>query len=192
MRAHSLFSLTLALLGASCVLGTQTVKLHLPETRAAGCAVSSAPKVSFRVVDERRIREHCGTDVYGPYQARARFVSNRPVPDVIAEALDTRARELGFDVVSGGVPVTVSINEVMNRFWPDMTEMHSEGTVRVLARIEIAGRASYVRLVEGHAHLAEAAGFPEVAEQTLNASLSDAVNRLLCDPELIAAVTGSK
>jgi hypothetical protein len=190
MGARSRFSVVVALAGASCVLGPQPIHLHLlpalpPPDR---CTVSGVLPVRFAVVDERRFRDHCGADVYGPYQNRSVYVPDRPIVEAVTQALDVRAAELGFSVAADGIPIEVSVHEVFNRFAPSMTEMHSEGTVRLVARIKVGERLRYIKVVDGYGHRADAVGFADLAERTLNLGLTDAVTTLLCDPAFVAAL----
>jgi uncharacterized lipoprotein YajG len=181
-------AMTLVLLGGCA---TQEDVVPVSYKAVGGAQVGNGVTVSVTVEDSRtEDRTRISNKINGYGMEMAAIRANRPVPDIIKDAMEAELRGRGFAVGQGGPSTKLSVNRFYASFKPGFFSGDVIGDVKLHAVIlSSSGQTLYERQVdvEGkNANIQIASG--SNAAGALTDGMAKAMSSLFDDPAFIAAL----
>jgi uncharacterized lipoprotein YajG len=181
-------AMTLALLGGCA---TQEDVVPVSYKAVGGAQVGNGATVSVTVEDSRtEDRTRISNKINGYGMEMAAIRANRPVPDIIKDAMEAELRNRGFAVGQGGSSTKLSVNRFFTTFKQGFFSGDAIGDVKLHAVVlSPSGQTLYERQVdvEGKAANIQLASGSNAAD-ALTDGMAKAMSALFDDPAFIAAL----
>jgi uncharacterized lipoprotein YajG len=182
-------AMTLVLLGGCA---TQEDVVAIPYKAVGGAQIGNGAQVSVMVEDTRtEDRTRISNKVNGYGMEMAAIRANRPVPDIIKDAMEAELRSRGFAIGQGGASTKLSVNRFYATFKQGFFSGDAFGDVKLHATVlSPSGQTLYERQVdvEGNApKIMIASGSNATA--ALTDGMAKAMSVLFDDPAFVVALT---
>jgi uncharacterized lipoprotein YajG len=181
-------AMTLVLLGGCA---TQEDVVPVPYKAVGGAQVGNGAMVSVTVEDSRtEDRTRISNKINGYGMEMAAIRANRPVPDIIKDAMEAELRSRGFAIGQGGPSTKLSVNRFYTSFKPGFFSGDAIGDVKLHAVVlSPSGQTLYERQVDVEG---KAANIQIASGSNATAALTDgmakALSALFDDPTFVAAL----
>ncbi|HJS46129.1 MAG TPA: YajG family lipoprotein [Rhizomicrobium sp.] len=181
-------AMTFVLLGGCA---TQEDVVPISYKAVGGAQVGNGATVSVTVEDSRtEDRTRISNKINGYGMEMAAIRANRPVPDIIKEAMETELRNRGFVIGQGGSSAKLSVNRFYASFKQGFFSGDAIGDVKLHAVVlSPSGQTLYERQVnvEGKAANIQLASGSNAADALVD-GMAKAMSALFDDPAFVAAL----